>query len=50
MNELGNSVLVTYQLFQSILLKANTSFDISHSNIFLDMSPLVRETTAKLNY
>ena len=27
----------------------NNFFDISHRNIFLDMSPLARETKAKLN-
>ena len=34
-------------------LEENTGsilFDTSHRNIFLDVSPLVRETKAKLNY
>ena len=36
-----------------IILKENISnhfFDIGHGNIFLDMSPLARETKAKLDY
>ena len=35
------------------ILEENTGsnlFDISHSNVFLDMSPEARETKAKINY